>query len=231
MRKWQLEESLQSVEVFREPNYMLEQYPTSAHLASCILHTASNNGDIEGKCVADIGCGTSMLSIAAALSGSSYTVGFDIDLNAINVARENAKSHEVNIDYVHVNVNDLANETYCKREFFDTVIMNPPFGTRNKGIDVTFLRAALNISNHAVYSLHKTSTRDFLVKKINDWGYNVTVVAQLVFDIPAMYKFHTKQSADIEVDLLYIEKGVPITKQDSGRNGKRKPTSTKQGRR
>lgn len=41
----------------------------------------------------------------------------------------------------------------------------------------------------------------------------MTVVAQLRFDIPAMYSFHTKQSADIEVDLLYIEKDVPITKQ------------------
>ena len=72
MRKWKLEETLQSVEVFREPNYKLEQYPTSAHLASCILQTATNNGDIEGKIVADIGCGTSILSIGAALMGSAY---------------------------------------------------------------------------------------------------------------------------------------------------------------
>ena len=72
MRKWKLEETLQSVEVFREPNYKLEQYPTSAHLASCILQTATNNGDIEGKIVADIGCGTSILSIGAALMGSAH---------------------------------------------------------------------------------------------------------------------------------------------------------------
>lgn len=42
----------------------------------------------------------------------------------------------------------------------DTVIMNPPFGTRNKGIDTVFLKAALNLASHAVYSLHKSSTRD-----------------------------------------------------------------------
>lgn len=43
---------------------------------------------------------------------------------------------------------------------FDTVIMNPPFGTKsNAGIDMKFLKRALKLSNNVVYSLHKTSTR------------------------------------------------------------------------
>lgn len=38
--------------------------------------------------------------------------------------------------------------------------MNPPFGTKNnEGIDMKFLETALKLSNNAVYSLHKTSTR------------------------------------------------------------------------
>lgn len=43
---------------------------------------------------------------------------------------------------------------------FDTVIMNPPFGTKhNSGMDIKFLETAMNLANTAVYSLHKTSTR------------------------------------------------------------------------
>ena len=65
----------------------------------------------------------------------------------------------------------------------DTVIMNPPFGTRKKGADLDFLSVALKVSNsikliykymivgnsnitfcevasQAIYSLKKTSTRD-----------------------------------------------------------------------
>ena len=42
---------------------------------------------------------------------------------------------------------------------FDTVVMNPPFGTRNTGIDTIFLLDAMKISS-VVYSLHKTSTRE-----------------------------------------------------------------------
>jgi predicted RNA methylase len=40
--------------------------------------------------------------------------------------------------------------------------MNPPFGTRNKGIDVLFLQHALKsvVEGGAVYSLHKSTTRE-----------------------------------------------------------------------
>jgi hypothetical protein len=42
--------------------------------------------------------------------------------------------------------------------------MNPPFGTRKKGADMGFLRAALHVAKRAVYSLHKTSTRAHIEK-------------------------------------------------------------------
>jgi len=41
----------------------------------------------------------------------------------------------------------------------DVVIMNPPFGTRRKGADMEFLRAAFLLAKESVYSLHKSSTR------------------------------------------------------------------------
>jgi predicted RNA methylase len=42
---------------------------------------------------------------------------------------------------------------------FDTVVMNPPFGTRNTGIDTAFVLKGMEYAS-VVYSLHKTSTRD-----------------------------------------------------------------------
>ena len=87
----------------------------------------------------------------------------------------------------------------------DTVLTNPPFGTKqNAGIDVTFLRAATRMARRSVYSFHKTSTRTFLVKKIKEWGYDAEVVAQMRYDIPKMYQFHTKDSVDVEVDLIRV---------------------------
>jgi predicted RNA methylase len=49
--------------------------------------------------------------------------------------------------------------------------MNPPFGTRRKGVDVVFLEKAIELTRPGgvVYSLHKTCTRNYLQKKIQQW--------------------------------------------------------------
>jgi predicted RNA methylase len=91
----------------------------------------------------------------------------------------------------------------------DTVVTNPPFGTKhNAGIDVRFLKAATRLARRAVYSFHKTSTRDYLMKKITtEWGYEARVVAELKFDLPQTYKFQKQKSVDIAVDLIRISIG------------------------
>jgi hypothetical protein len=69
-----------------------------------------------------------------------------------------------------------------------------------------------------VYSFHKRSTRQFLLKTIQeDWGYqDAKVVAEMAFDVPNMYKFHTQKSKDIEVDLIrvVVEKDASPTSND-----------------
>ena len=56
----------------------------------------------------------------------------------------------------------------------------------------------------AVYSLHKTSTRAFIKKKCTEWGCEATVVAELKFEIPKMYKHHRKASVDVNVDFWRV---------------------------
>ena len=73
-----------------------------------------------------------------------------------------------NIDIINANINSIGDEWNNK---FDTVIMNPPFGTKhNKGLDMIFLQRAIKMASTAVYSLHKTSTREHILKKASDWG-------------------------------------------------------------
>ena len=88
----------------------------------------------------------------------------------------------------------------------DTVITNPPFGTKdNAGMDLQFLRTAIRLARRAVYSFHKTSTRPFLIKTCQAWGLQVQVVAAMKFDIPQVYEFHKRKSVDVEVDLIRVE--------------------------
>lgn len=65
------------------------------------------------------------------------------------------------IDCVNCDVlAELTKEDSKWRGAFDTVVMNPPFGTKhNAGMDMKFLAAGVNLANSRVYSLHKTSTR------------------------------------------------------------------------
>uniref|UniRef100_A0A674JDG0 Methyltransferase 5, N6-adenosine n=1 Tax=Terrapene triunguis TaxID=2587831 RepID=A0A674JDG0_9SAUR len=70
------------------------------------------------------------------------------------------------------------------------------------GMDMTFLKVALQMAQTAVYSLHKTSTRKHIQKKADEWKVKMEVIAELRYDLPASYKFHKKSSVDIEVDLI-----------------------------
>lgn len=81
-----LEEYLQCVDSFEKPKIMLEQYVTPSHISSQMLfHCQNNYGDIENQLVADLGSGSGMLSIGAALLGASHVVGFELDGDAIEV--------------------------------------------------------------------------------------------------------------------------------------------------
>jgi rRNA N6-adenosine-methyltransferase METTL5 len=61
------------------------------------------------------------------------------------------------------------------------------------------------MARRAVYSFHKTSTRPYVLKQMIAKGTSVTVVAEMKFDIPRSYQFHTEQSVDIAVDLIRVD--------------------------
>lgn len=108
MKLRQLEEALQEVRPFEDPDVWLEQYPTSAHIAARILFTAhSSFDDVEGRVVADFGCGTGMFGIGAAILGANAVVGYDIDPKALAIARENASRYDLSLDLVHADMNHL----------------------------------------------------------------------------------------------------------------------------
>ena len=54
-----------------------------------------SGGSFEGKTVLDLGCGSGVLSIAAALAGAKQIVGVDIDPAALRHSEENAKLNQL----------------------------------------------------------------------------------------------------------------------------------------
>ena len=94
MKLKQLESLLRDVEPFREPDQMLEQYPTGAHPASRVVAEAHAHGDIEGRAVVDLGVGGGVLTIASLLMGAAKVTGLDLDPNALDLTRENCAAFD-----------------------------------------------------------------------------------------------------------------------------------------
>lgn len=216
MKIKELEQHLSRLKGFSKPKIVFEQYATDAHLAARMLHVAATSfDDIEGRSVLDLGCGCGMLSIASMMLGSSFNVAVDIDPDALNIFRENMietfgsdeqeSDEEYEMPCLSMINADVTQPLFRPDYRFDTVLLNPPFGTKDKpGVDMIFLEKAISLASGAVYSMHKTSTREYILRRAKEsWGVeDVQVIAQLKFDLPATYKFHKKDKVVIDVDLL-----------------------------
>ena len=204
----ELELLLSQVEVFAEPSVELEQYHTPAHIAARLLFTMhATFGDIEDKSVGDFGCGGGTLALGAAMLGAGSVLGLELDPAALALAAANADDFGIELELVHCDVAGLAAMPPAPvgaagPTLLDTIVMNPPFGTRCKGVDMAFLALALRRCSGAVYSLHKTSTRAHVLKSARSMGAEPEVLAELKYPIARSYDFHKKKSQDVAVDFI-----------------------------
>lgn len=193
---------LSSLSPHPRPKLKFETYILDAKSAAYVLATAGcSYNDVTGKRVVDLGCGTGILAIGAALMGATYAVGVDIDRDSIQVAKKNACSLGVDVNYV-------AGDIEAIHRSFDTTLMNPPFGSWSRGADVRFLKKGLDVSA-ITYSLHKRSpvNRRFLTKMISSLGKSVDRIFELDLSLPPTFTFHQKKKYLVKVDLYRITNG------------------------
>jgi len=185
------------------PKVWLEQYTIPSRTAAEMLAIASNvRGDITNKSVIDLGCGTGRLAIGARLLGANEVTAVDIDPISVQIARENAKSLQIrnSISWVNSDIEAI-------RGSFDTVLMNPPFGTKSEHADRKFLLKALSIAD-VTYSLHKRSTRLYLLKLIKKNFGSVEALYEIELSIPRIYNFHRRRNYNVEVDLYIVRSNL-----------------------
>jgi len=198
MDKKRLELLLQRVPPHPSPDPALEQYGTSADVAADLLISAALHGDITGRRVIDLGCGTGILAIGAALLGASKVTGIDIDGNAIDVARAAAEGLGVEVELLRADVSDVGGD-------FDTAVMNPPFGAQRREADRPFLERAIALAG-VVYSIHNAPTARFVRTFAEACGAVVTHEWPHHIVIPHMFDFHGSRRRRVPVVILRIEK-------------------------
>ncbi len=222
IRKLELELFLSQMESQPSPKASLEQYTVSEAVAAKILYLAAyTNGDIVGKTVLDLGCGTGRLALAASYLGAQSVVGVDIDKTAIKTASENSEKagSKTSVQWVLADIGAVTGS-------FDTVLQNPPFGVQKRTADRKFLEKALEVGN-VVYSLHNHPGLDkqliqrlkanpsgslqvepspFIARFVESRSGGVKAVYAMLMTIPRMFDFHTKMKHDFVVDLYLIKK-------------------------
>jgi len=198
MKKKELEIFLENVENFSSPKPWLEQYKTPSSIAADLLFIAYGFHDIGGKQVMDLGCGTGIFAIGAALLGAEQVIGVDVDKNSIEKADRVAKKNHLDIEFRCSDISLITDSV-------DTVVMNPPFGAQKKNVhaDRMFIEKATSIAK-VTYSLHLKKTIPFIEKLLKALDKNGTVINNYQFPLPAQFPFHSKLKDTVTVSLLRI---------------------------
>ena len=135
-----------------------------------------------------------------------------MDFSMLEVARTNAASLGFTEDHI-----SFINRDVCEFDAssltlpadvtkVDTVVMNPPFGTKDQTrIDTVFVEKALDCAD-TVYSMHKSSTQSFWRKKAKELNVHVKALTHVDFNVDYMFKFHKCKSVDIQVVLIQFKK-------------------------
>jgi putative methylase len=194
MKLRDLEKMLSTIPPHPAPKVELEQYATPADLAAPLLHEAFALGDVAGRRVADLGCGTGVFAIGAALLGAAEVTGVDVDGDALAVARRESVRLRADVSWIESDVRAWSGSA-------DTVVMNPPFGAQARGADRAFLDAAFRAAP-VVYSLHNATTRGFVESYAKEAGHRVTHAWRLRFALRHQYRHHEKAVQEIEVVAL-----------------------------
>ncbi|MDI6643647.1 MAG: METTL5 family protein [Methanobacteriaceae archaeon] len=198
-RKRQLEIALQRIPSHPSPNIEFEQYLTPANIAADVLWNAYSLGDVKGKKIVDLGCGTGVFAIGSLLLGAKESIAVDIDEDALETAWLEAQHFKVDdkIKFINSDIRDVSLNA-------DTVIQNPPFGAQKahrKKSDRIFIQKALEIAS-TVYSFHMKETEEFVINYFNLLGGHLTHKFYYKFVIPRTYHFHEKEKINIDVIMV-----------------------------
>jgi putative methylase len=200
-----LAQQLGVVAGFDDPRAPLEQYRTPPELAAHLIHLADLREDIEDRTIVDLGCGTGMLALGAALRGPERAIGLDIDPGPLRTARENERkvASSTSVSWVR---GDAGQAPLAPERSETTVVMNPPFGAQsgNEHADRAFLTTTAAIADVS-YSIHNEGSQEFIGSFTADNGGTVTDSYLTEFEIPRQFDHHDDDSRAVAAEVYRIE--------------------------
>jgi putative methylase len=163
------------------------------------------NSDIEGKTICDLGCGTGILAIGAALLGAKTVKAIDLDPNALHIAGKNAALLHAEVEFIVADIARAgAGSLVDQVGPCNTVIMNPPFGAQKQKVhaDRPFIDCALALAP-VTYGIFNTGSTSFVEAYI---AGRARIAGRIsgTFPIKRSFAFHTKDVQEIPVEILRL---------------------------
>ncbi len=199
MRHAELLARLSSIRPFERPRADLEQVPTPPEAAATLLEAALAAGDLAGRTVLDLGTGTGVLAIGAALLGADHVVGVDSDASALARAREEATRLQVRVQFE-------CREVGAWPTGAQTVVMNPPFGAQRRGADRPFWDRAFALAGRAIYAFALADSRTFIARRALASSAYVESVRPVPWELVRLFPHHRRARVPIPVDLWVIRR-------------------------
>ena len=189
---------------FSNPKVRLEQYSIDSENAADLLFRCLQMGDLRGR-VIDLGAGTGILAIGAAILGANV-IAVEKDTDAIKLAKSNQKSIEsegsdLRIEWIASSIEDFGSTGDC-------ILQNPPFGTKKVHADRIFLEKAMELAP-VVYSLHKSETLGYLTSFIQKRGFFVTHEFRCELPLKNTMQGHRRKIYRIKTVWLRLQKDLP----------------------
>lgn len=170
----------------------LEQYRTDIETAYELTSFIASEIGIEGKTVADLGCGDGILGIAAGLMHAGNVDMYDIDKNAVSVAEENITLLGLK------NARAIDMDVFDVKKRYDIAVSNPPFGLQSNFDVKAFIKKAEELSDN-LFFVYKDNKA--IRKTAEDNGLQVLKINDL--KIEKSLPFHKKDYYTLPVVIVY----------------------------
>ncbi len=151
----------------------LLQDDDSFKMTSDSIHLAQFMAIRKKDRVLDVGCNSGVLSLVAATKTKLSVTGIDINAQAIELARSNAKLNALdNLNFIHSRLQDYQDD------LFDIIVCNPPYYKNTLTVSLTQSQARfetdLSLSELALNSARLLKDKGRLViiipvERFHDW--------------------------------------------------------------
>ena len=138
--------------------------------------------DLDGKEILDIGSGSGCISISLAKNlPNAKVTALDISIDALEVAKENARLNNVNIEFIHADIFEFQSD-----KKYDIIVSNPPYVTESE--KVLIKQNVLNFEPEIALFVDDNKPLKYYKSIINFTLNSLNTQGQIFFETNENYK-------------------------------------------